>query len=128
MREGSDVTLVAWGAMIIEAQKAADHLAEEGISAEIIDVATLSPLNMTEVLESVEKTGRCVIVHEAPLTSGFGAEIAARLAEHGLMSLLAPIIRVTAPDTIVPLARLEHYYIPSESQIREAVHKVVGYS
>jgi pyruvate dehydrogenase E1 component beta subunit len=128
VQEGTDVTLIAWGAMVVEAQKAAASLAEEGMSCEIIDVATLSPFNGEDILKSVEKTGRCVIVHEAPLTNGFGAEIAAQIAEHALLSLLAPVIRVTAPDIIVPLARLEDYYIPSSSQIINAVHKVLSYS
>ncbi|MGI9509381.1 MAG: alpha-ketoacid dehydrogenase subunit beta, partial [Geminicoccaceae bacterium] len=86
LREGKDVTLVTWGAMVKETLAAAETLAAEGVSAEVIDVATLKPLDMETILASVEKTGRCVIVHEAALTAGFGAEIAARLAEKGLLS------------------------------------------
>jgi len=128
LREGTDVTLVTWGAMVKETLAAADRLAEEGISAEVIDVATLKPFDAKTVIESVTKTGRCVIVHEAPLTAGFGAEVAAQVAEHALTSLLAPIARVTAPDVIVPLARLEHDYMPSETRIVEAARSAVRYA
>lgn len=128
LREGRDVTLVSWGAMMHETLKAADSLSKKGIEAEVIDVATIKPLDMETILASVEKTGRCVIVHEAVKTCGVGAEIAAELAEHALTSLLAPIQRVTAFDTIVPLYRLEGYYLPSEERIINAVHKVMEYS
>ena len=106
LRDGSDVTLVTWGAQVKETLEAADVLAEQGISAEVIDVATLKPLDFDTIHESVRKTGRCVIVHEAPRTAGFGAEIAARLAEHALYDLLAPVERVTGYDVHIPLFRL----------------------
>ena len=86
---------MTWGAQVKEALEAADELADEGISAEVIDVATLTPLDFDTIAESVQKTGRCVIVHEAPKTAGFGAEIAARVAEECLYDLLAPVERVT---------------------------------
>ncbi|NMG42829.1 alpha-ketoacid dehydrogenase subunit beta [Aromatoleum toluvorans] len=125
LRAGSDVTLVSWGAMLNETQAAAEALAQEGIMAEVIDVATLKPLDMTTILESVTRTGRCVIVHEAMRTGGFGAEIAANLAEHGLYSLLAPVQRVTAWDVVVPLSRLEYQYLPSVERIVAAVMKTL---
>ena len=128
LREGSDVTLVAWGAMLSETIAAADELAGEGISAEVIDVATLKPLDATAILQSVEKTGRCVIVHEAPLTGGFGGEIAARIAEHALLSLLAPIRRVTGLDCVMPLPRLERHYMPSTERIVAAARDVTSYT
>jgi pyruvate dehydrogenase E1 component beta subunit len=128
LREGRDVTLVTWGAMVKETLAAADALANEGIAAEVIDVATLKPFDAKTVIDSVSKTGRCVIVHEATLTAGFGAEVAAQLAEHALTSLLAPIARIAAPDVIVPLARLEHAYMPSETRIVEAARKAVQYA
>lgn len=128
LREGSDVTLVAWGAMLSETITAADELAGEGISAEVIDVATLKPLDATPILRSVEKTARCVIVHEAPLTGGFGGEIAARIAEHGLLSLLAPIRRVTGLDCVMPLPRLEKHYMPSTERIVAAARDVTSYT
>jgi pyruvate dehydrogenase E1 component beta subunit len=127
VREGEDLTLVTWGAMIRETLMAAESLEDEGVSAEVIDVATLSPLDSATILASVEKTGRCVIVHEAPYTGGFGAEIAARLAEHGLMSLLAPVQRVTGYDTIMPLPRLEKQYMPDERRILAAAERVLAY-
>lgn len=128
LREGKDVTLVSWGAMMHETLQAADQLKEIGIEAEVIDVATIKPLDMETILHSVEKTGRCVIVHEAVKTCGVGAEIAAQLAEHGLTSLLAPVQRVTAFDTVVPLSRLEYYYMPSIERITAAVHKVMEFA
>lgn len=128
LREGEDVTLVSWGASLRETLAAAGRLEQEGIGCEVIDVATLKPLDVTTILESVEKTGRCVIVHEAPLCAGFGAEIAARLAEQGLLSLLAPVQRVTGYDTVIPLARLEYDYIPGEARIVAAVHKVLEFA
>ena len=127
LREGTDITFVTWGAMTKETLAAADTLAGEGISVEVIDVATLKPLDSDSVLASVAKTGRCVIVHEAPLTGGFGAEIAARIAERGLTSLLAPIERVTGWDTVMPLPRLEQHYLPGEARILAAARRIMAY-
>ena len=128
LRPGDDVTLISWGAMIHEVSAAADRLAERGVSVEIIDVATLKPLDTATILQSVEKTGRCVIVHEAALSGGWGAEIAARVAEYGLMSLLAPVKRVTGYDTVMPLFRLEEHYMPSVDRIVKAVDEVMAFS
>jgi pyruvate dehydrogenase E1 component beta subunit len=128
VREGSDITLLSWGAMLHETLDAAEVLASEGVAAEVIDVATLKPLDMPTILESVAKTGRCVIVHEAARTCGFGAEIAAGLAEHGLQSLLAPVQRVTGYDVVVPLARLEYDYLPSVERILSAARKTLQFS
>ena len=115
-----DVTLVTWGAMTVETLKAADELGKQGISAEVIDVATVSPLDMDTILESVEKTGRLVIVHEAPRHCGVGAEIAAGVAEKGIYDLKAPIQRVAGFDTVMPLFRLEYEYLPSVARIMDA--------
>jgi len=128
VREGGDVTLVSWGAMLQDTLAAADALARDGVSAEVIDVATLKPLDLPTILESVAKTGRCVIVHEAARTSGFGAEIAAGLAEQGLTSLLAPVQRVTGYDVVVPLPRLEPQYLPSVARIVAAARKALEYA
>jgi pyruvate dehydrogenase E1 component beta subunit len=128
LREGRDVTLVTWGACVKETLAAAEALAGEGIAAEVIDVATLKPIDAQTILESVAKTGRCVIVHEAALTAGMGAEIAALVAEHGLLSLLAPVVRVTGWDTVVPLPKLENAYVPSERRIVAAARRVVRFS
>jgi len=125
LRDGTDVTLVSWGGALQETLAAADRLADEGIAAEVIDVATLKPLDMDSILASVAKTGRCVIVHEAARTSGFGAEIAANIAEHGLYSLQAPVQRVTGYDVVMPLPRLEHHYLPSVERILAAVRKTL---
>lgn len=121
LREGADVTLVTWGAMIVETMKTADQLGNEGIQCEVIDVATISPLDTDTILESVEKTGRLVIVHEAARNCGVGAEIAATIAEKGIYDLEAPVQRVTGYDTVMPLFRREMDYLPSVSRIVDAV-------
>ncbi len=128
LREGHDVTLISWGAMMLETLQAADALAVNGISTEVIDLGVLSPFQPDDILSSVAKTGRCVIVHEAPLTGGFGAEIAARVADEGLMSLVAPVKRVAGPDTVMPYPRLEQHYLPGVDQIMNAVEECLSYS
>lgn len=128
LREGTDVTLVTWGATVHDALAAADVLAEQGIVAEVIDVATLKPLDMDTILASVARTGRCVVVTEAARTCSFASEIAANLAEDGLLTLLAPVQRVTGYDTVTPLARLERQYLPSKERIIGAVKKVIEFS
>ncbi|TMM54222.1 alpha-ketoacid dehydrogenase subunit beta [Sulfitobacter sabulilitoris] len=128
LREGSDVTLVTWGAMVTETLQAATSLAAEGLSAEVIDLGTLKPYDRAAIRASVARTGRCVIVHEAPLTAGFGAEIAADLAEHRLTSLLAPIRRVAGYDTVMPYLRLEAHYMPSTARILDAVRSVMEFA
>jgi pyruvate dehydrogenase E1 component beta subunit len=117
LREGDDVTLVTWGAMTFETLRAADELSKEGIRAEVIDLATISPIDMDTILESVEKTGRLVIVHEAARSCGVGAEVAAGVAEKGVWDLQAPIVRVTGYDTVMPLFRLEYEFLPSVARI-----------
>jgi pyruvate dehydrogenase E1 component beta subunit len=128
LREGRDLTFVTWGAMTRDVLTAADTLAAEGISAEVLDLATLAPLDAETILDSVMRTGRCVIVHEAPLTAGFGAEIAARLAGEGLFSLLAPVERVTGWDTVMPLPRLEGRYLPGQARILAAARKALAFA
>lgn len=128
LREGRDLTLVAWGASVHESLLAAEQLEAQGISAEVIDVATLSPLDMSTILASVAKTGRCCIVHEAPRSGGWGAEIAARLADEGLFSLLAPVARVTGYDTVMPLFRLEGTYLPDAARIIAAARRLLEYA
>ncbi len=121
LRHGTDVTLVTWGAMVIETLKAADELAAQGLSAEVIDLSSISPIDSETILDSVAKTGRLVIVHEAVRNCGVGAEIAAIVAEEALYDLEAPIKRVTGYDTVMPLARLEYQFIPSVARIINAV-------
>jgi pyruvate dehydrogenase E1 component beta subunit len=127
-REGDDLTLISWGAMMKETRAAAEALAEEGVEADVIDLATLKPLDEATILASVEKTGRCVIVHEAALTGGYGGEVAARIAEKGLLSLVAPIRRVAGYDTVIPLPKLEQHYLPSVERILTAARDVMSYS
>jgi pyruvate dehydrogenase E1 component beta subunit len=122
-REGRDATVVTWGASHAEVMSAAEALARRGVEIEVVDLATLKPYDSETILKSVEKTGRCVIVHEAPRTAGFGAEIAAEVAERALYSLLAPVTRVTGYDVVVPLSKLEKQYMPSVERIVDAVQK-----
>ncbi|WP_275098213.1 alpha-ketoacid dehydrogenase subunit beta [Sedimenticola hydrogenitrophicus] len=128
LRPGSDITLVSWGAMLHETQQAAEQLAGEGIDAEVIDLATIKPIDMQTILESVGRTGRCVIVQEAARTCSVSAEIAARLAEEGLMSLFAPIRRVTGYDTVMPMFRLEGHYMPDTARIVQAVKQTMEFA
>jgi len=125
LQQGEDVTLISWGASMHETLQAAAQLKEEGISCEIIDVATIKPLDIETILNSVEKTGRCVIVHEAAKTCGVGAEISALIMENCMHSLLAPVQRVTGYDTVMPYFQLEKNYIPSVSRIKQAILNVM---
>jgi 2-oxoisovalerate dehydrogenase E1 component beta subunit len=128
LRSGADVTIVSWGAMITEANAAAEKLSGEGIDAEVIDVVTLRPLDSATILDSVSRTGRLVVVHEAPLTAGFGAEIAARVGSRVLTSLLAPIERVAGYDTVMPYPRTEALYMPDVERVIAAVRRAVAYT
>ncbi len=128
LREGSDLTMVTWGAYTVETLQAADQLAQHGIHAEVIDLATISPIDIATILESVEKTGRLMIVHEAPKTCGVGAEIAALVAEHAMMSLVAPIHRVTGFDTVMPYYKLESHYMPSTVRIIDAAKQLMAHA
>ena len=127
LRAGNDVTLISWGAMIKETLAAASLLEKAGVQAEVIDVATVKPLDMDTILASIEKTGRCVVIHEAVRTGGVGAEILAEIAEKALMFLKAPPQRLTGYDTIVPYARLEKYYVPQPQEIVETVQRLLEF-
>jgi pyruvate/2-oxoglutarate/acetoin dehydrogenase E1 component len=124
-RPGDDVTLVAWGAMMKEARAACDRLAEAGVSVELVDVRSLVPLDIELIAGSVARTGRAVVVHEAPRTAGFGAELVAQLQERCLYDLEAPLLRVTGWDTVFPLKRSEPHYLPSVERIVTAVQQVL---
>jgi len=127
-REGTDITIVSYGAMMVPTLQAAEALqSERSISAEVIDLRTISPIDFPAVLASVSKTGRLVVVHEAPKNVGVGAEIAATVADKALDSLKGPIKRVTGFDTEVPLARLEDYYVPNKERIMKAAMDLVNY-
>ena len=124
-REGTDVTLVAWGGAMWECRAAAARLDAEGADVELVDASSITPFDEDTVLGSVRRTGRLVIVHEAPYTGGFGAEIAARVAERALDCLLAPIERVTGFDTVMPLPKLERDYLPGVERIVAAVRRTL---
>lgn len=125
LKEGDDVTLVSWGASIHETSQAAKQLGEEGLSCEVIDVATIKPLDIATIIASVEKTGRCVIIHEGAKTGGVGAEISAQIMENCLDSLTAPVQRVTGYDVVMPYFQLEKFYIPSVSRIKDTVLSIM---
>jgi pyruvate dehydrogenase E1 component beta subunit len=127
VQEGKDVTVVAWGAMVREVLNASEQLKEDKISVEVIDLRTISPMDVDAIVNSVRKTGRCVIVHEAPKTCGLGAEIIALINEKALLSLQAPIERVTGFDIPVPLMKTEHYNLPNPKRIIMAVKKVMSF-
>ena len=127
VQEGKDVTVVAWGAMVREVLNAAEQLKGDKIDLEIIDLRTISPMDVDAIVTSVRKTGRGVIVHEAPKTCGLGAEIIALINEKALLSLQAPVERVTGFDIPVPLMKTEHYNLPNPKRIIMAVKKVMSF-
>jgi pyruvate dehydrogenase E1 component beta subunit len=122
VRKGDAVTVIAWGSMLERTLRAVD-----GYDADVIDLLTLSPFDEEAILASVEKTGRVVIIHEAPLTCGLGAELAATIADRAILSLRGPVLRVAAPDVPVPLARLVDHYLPSVERIRSALDDILRY-
>lgn len=128
LREGQDITLISWGGSVHETLQAAAQLEQRGVSVEVIDVACLKPLDLDTLEASVRKTGRAVIIHEAPRSCGVGAEIAASLYERVLLDLQAPILRVTAPDIPPPLYRLEQLYIPAVEDILAACDSTLNYA
>ena len=127
VQEGKDVTVIAWGAMVREVLNAAEQLKGDKIEMEIIDLRTISPIDIDTIITSIRKTGRGVIVHEAPKTCGLGAEIIALVNEKALLSLQAPVERVTGFDIPVPLLKTEHYYLPNPKRIVMAVKKVMSF-
>jgi pyruvate dehydrogenase E1 component beta subunit len=127
VREGKDVTIVAWGAMIPVARKAADLVQAEGVEAEIVDLRTLSPMDREAVVGSVKRTGRAVVLHEAPRTCGLGAEIAALIGERALLSLKAPVLRVTGQDITVPLPKSEDFYYPNPERLVRAIREIMEF-
>ena len=125
--EGSDVTLVSWGRMLERSLKAAEELKEEGISVEVIDLRTVSPLDLDTILASVEKTGRVVVVQEAQRQAGIGAMVMSEIAERAILNLEAPIGRVAAPDTIFPFGQAENDWLPNASDIEAKVRETVNF-
>jgi 2-oxoisovalerate dehydrogenase E1 component beta subunit len=124
VREATQATVLAWAGMVSVAEDAAARAAEAGISVEVIDLRTLMPFDIDTILDSVKKTGRCVIVHEAPRTCGFGAELIASIQERAIEYLESPILRVTGLDTPFPYS-LEHEYMPNAERVLTAVRKTL---
>jgi len=127
VREGNDITLISWGAMVRETLRAAEMVERQGVKAEVIDLRTLSPMDEEVFLTSVKKTGRAVIIQEAPRTCGLGAEISARIQETSLLSLEAPVERIAGFDTIVPLLKLENHYLPTPERIVRGIRKAIAF-
>lgn len=125
-REGSDLVLIAWSATVQVALHAAEQAEREGISAAVLDLRTLVPLDVDMLRESVAERGRAIVVHEAPLSAGFGAEVVATVQEEAFFALEAPVMRVTAPDTPYPIASVEDLYLPSVGRVLRAVREVTA--
>lgn len=127
VREGTDVSIITYGYMVREAMKAAEDLEKDGVSAEIIDLRTIAPLDVETILASVEKTGRVVVVQEAQRQAGVGAQIISEISQRSILSLKAPIHFVAAPDTIYPFASAENDWLPNASDIVEGVKKTTDF-
>ncbi|MCG2798404.1 MAG: alpha-ketoacid dehydrogenase subunit beta [Cellulomonas sp.] len=127
VRPGTDVTVVAYGPTVATALKAADAAAAEGTSIEVVDLRAISPLDTATIAESVRRTGRCIVVHEAPVLYGVGAEVAARITEECFYSLEAPVLRVGGFHMPYPVAKLEHEYLPSLDRVLDAVDRTMGF-
>ncbi|NBJ70749.1 MULTISPECIES: alpha-ketoacid dehydrogenase subunit beta [Clostridia] len=126
-REGTDVTLIAYGAMVHACLKAADELAENGINAEVIDLRTVSPLDMETIIESVKKTNRVVVVQEAQRQAGVAANVVAEIQERAILHLEAPVLRVAAPDTVYAFSEAEEVWLPNHKDIVEKVNSVMNF-
>lgn len=126
-REGNDITLIAYGAMVQESLKAADELAKEGISAEVIDLRTIVPLDIDTIIASIEKTNRAVVVQEAQKQAGIAANVVAEITERAILHLEAPVYRVAAPDTVYPPAQAESVWLPNFRDIVEAAKKAINF-
>lgn len=126
-REGTDVTFIAYGAMVHTSLKAAEALAEDGIEAEVIDLRTVSPIDIDTIVESVKKTNRVVVVQEAQRQAGIAANIAAEIQERAILHLEAPVLRVTAPDTVYSFAAVENDWLPDHTDIIEKAHEVLNF-
>lgn len=127
VREGTDVTIIAYGLMVHTATKAADELEKNGIKAEIIDLRTISPIDIDTVLASVKKTNRAIVVQEAQKSAGVAAEVIAQINEKAILHLEAPVLRVTPPDTVYPFAQIEDTWLPTPARIVDAVNKVLNF-
>ncbi len=125
VKQGKDLTLIAWGAMVPVALRASEASEKEGLNAEVVDLRTLSPLDEETFIASAKKTGRVLVIHEAPKTCGLGAEISALITESALLSLEAPVIRITGQDITVPLPKSEDYYYPTPERVLRGIHQLM---
>ncbi len=126
LNEGTDLTVITWGAMVFQCLEAVDRLPEE-VSVELIDLRSIYPIDIETIAESVNKTGRAVIVHEAPKTAGLGAEISSLIQEHCFLHLQAPVQRVTGFDTVMPFYKLENAYLPDATRITASIRDCLAY-
>ncbi|MET3681990.1 pyruvate dehydrogenase E1 component beta subunit [Alkalibacillus flavidus] len=126
-REGSDITFVAYGAMVHAALKAAEELKEDGIEAEVIDLRTVSPVDYDTIIESVEKTNRAVVIQEAQRQAGIAASIVSEIQERSILHLEAPVLRVTAPDTVYPFSEAEEVWLPNHNDIVEKAKQSINF-
>ncbi|MCH1623945.1 alpha-ketoacid dehydrogenase subunit beta [Fredinandcohnia quinoae] len=126
-REGKDITMISYGAMVHECLKAADELEKEGISAEVVDLRTVSPLDIPTIIASVEKTGRAIVVQEAQKQAGIAANVVAEINDRAILSLEAPVLRVTAADTVFPFSQAESVWLPSHKDVLETAKKVLNF-
>jgi pyruvate dehydrogenase E1 component beta subunit len=126
-REGKDITIIAYGAMVHESLKAAAELEKEGISAEVVDLRTIQPLDIETIIGSVEKTGRAIVVQEAQRQAGIAANVVAEINERAILSLEAPVLRVTAPDTVYPFSQAESVWLPNFKDVMETAKKVINF-
>ncbi|MDO7904903.1 alpha-ketoacid dehydrogenase subunit beta [Paenibacillus sp. JX-17] len=127
VREGSDVTIIAYGMMVHTSVKAADELEKQGIKAEVIDLRTVSPIDIDTIVASVKKTNRAIVVQEAQKSSGVAAEVIAQISEKAILHLEAPVLRVTPPDTVYPFALIEDQWLPTPNRVIDAVNKVLNF-
>ncbi|PED70733.1 alpha-ketoacid dehydrogenase subunit beta [Bacillus pseudomycoides] len=126
-REGTDVSVIAYGAMVHAALKAAEELEKEGISLEVVDLRTVQPLDIETIIASVEKTGRVVVVQEAQKQAGIAANVVAEINDRAILNLEAPVVRVAAADTVFPFSQAESVWLPNHKDIVEAVNKVMNF-
>ena len=126
-REGTDLSIITYGAMVHESLKAAEALEKEGFSAEVIDLRTVSPLDIETIIASVEKTNRAIVVQEAQKQAGIAANVVAEINDRAILSLEAPVLRVTAPDTVYPFAQAEPVWLPNHKDIIETAKKVLEF-
>ncbi|MCA1029896.1 alpha-ketoacid dehydrogenase subunit beta [Bacillus timonensis] len=126
-REGKDISMITYGAMVHECLKAAEELEKEGVSAEVVDLRTVSPLDIPTIIASVEKTGRAIVVQEAQKQAGIAANVVAEINDRAILSLEAPVLRVAAPDTVYPFSAAETVWLPNYKDVLETAKKVLSF-